>query len=374
MEGNSSPDSGARPARGSLPGAWVALVFTCLAFTPSFVPRIGAFQGFVCAVAAAGGYALGVLGAWLWRTLADRAPRPTRRPAWRRFCIAAAVALACSFLLGQHLQRKLRALMGMPEEPLLSILLMPLVAAAVFLLLLFAGRGIAWASRRLGGWLGRRMGQRAARVLGGMTVIVVTAFAASGLFWDVLIDSADGLLALKDLTTAEGAVQPHTPLRSGSAASLVPWDSLGYQGRNFIGKGPSAAEIASLSGAAAKEPIRAYAGTASAPDEEGRAALAVRDLERAGGFERAHLLVVNTTGSGWVVPQAAAAFEYMTGGDCAIVAMQYSHLPSWMSDLVDRERARDAGRELFDAVFERWSRLPVEARPKLLVFGESLGS
>ena len=42
-----------------------------------------------------------------------------------------------------------------------------------------------------------------------------------------------------------------------------------------------------------------------APDLEARAALAVEDLERAGGFDRSHLLVVTTTGTGWVVSQSS---------------------------------------------------------------------
>jgi uncharacterized membrane protein len=43
--------------------------------------------------------------------------------------------------------------------------------------------------------------------------------------------------------------------------------------------------------------------------------------------------------------------------------------PSWLSYLVDQVRARQGGRELFDAVYERWSQLPPDARPELLVFG-----
>jgi uncharacterized membrane protein len=113
--------------------------------------------------------------------------------------------------------------------------------------------------------------------------------------------------------------------------------------------GPSAAEIEDWSGSEATEPIRAYAGTVSATDVEERAKLAVRDLERAGGFDRTNLLVATTTGSGWLDPGAIDSFEYLTGGDSAVVAMQYSYLPSWISYLVDQE-AREAGRELFDAV------------------------
>jgi uncharacterized membrane protein len=54
--------------------------------------------------------------------------------------------------------------------------------------------------------------------------------------------------------------------------------------------------------------------------------------------------------------------------------MQYSHLASWVSFLVDAGRARDAGRTLFDVVYQRWLALPQDDRPKLYVFGESLGS
>ena len=88
------------------------------------------------------------------------------------------------------------------------------------------------------------------------------------------------------------------------------------------------------------EPIRIYAGLASAPDAE---SLAVRDLQRAGGFGRKNLLVVTTTGSGWVDPALSDSFEYLSGGDAATVAIQYSYLPSWISYLVDQSKARDAG-------------------------------
>jgi uncharacterized membrane protein len=55
---------------------------------------------------------------------------------------------------------------------------------------------------------------------------------------------------------------------------------------------------------------------------------AVDELERAGGFDRSHLLVATTTGTGWLDPGTMAAFEHLADGDSAIVTMQYSHLPS----------------------------------------------
>ena len=40
----------------------------------------------------------------------------------------------------------------------------------------------------------------------------------------------------------------------------------------------------------------------------------------------------------------------MYNGNTAIVSMQYSFLPSWLSFLVDKENARQAGQALFEAV------------------------
>ena len=64
----------------------------------------------------------------------------------------------------------------------------------------------------------------------------------------------------------------------------------------------------------------------------------------------------------------------LVGVDTALASMQYSYLPSWLSFLVDSSRARQAGGEPFNAVYERWGSLPEDDRPLLLVFGESLGA
>ena len=98
------------------------------------------------------------------------------------------------------------------------------------------------------------------------------------------------------------------------------------------------------------------------------------DLDRAGGFDRGYLMVAGSTGTGWLDPAAMASFEYETGGNSAVVSMQYSYLPSWASFLVDQVKAREAGRALFDAVYQKWSALPAGHRPKLYGFGLSLGS
>lgn len=358
----------------TLPGCWGALVFACLSFTPSLLPRGGFLQGVLCGITAAIGYGLGVLVARVWRAFADRDAKRPSRGAWLAFALVAVVSSALAFGLGQYWQHRIRELMGVTEFNVPLAVLSPVVAALVFALLIAVGRGIRgmyrWAATLLDRWIGHG----AASAVGWVAVAVLVYAVVSGVLLGGLSDLANSAFSLRDTKTPEGVQQPASSLRSGGPESVVPWDTLGREGRAFVGGGVSADEIGRFSGSPAEEPIRIYAGLGSAEDSEARAALAVEDLTRAGGFQRADLLVVTTTGSGWVDPALVDAFEYLTGGDAATVAIQYSYLPSWISYLVDQSKAREAGRDLFDAVYEEWSKLPPDSRPRLFVAGESLGS
>jgi uncharacterized membrane protein len=338
------------------------------------LPRGGIVQGLIWGITAAIGYGLGVLAAWIWRAFAGRDPRHPRRRSWTVLFISAAVLIVVSFGLGQYWQYEIRKLMGVTEYNIALVVASPFVAALVFCLILLIGRGLRglyrWAAQLLNRWVGRS----AAKAVGWTLVTGLAYLVVSGLLLQGFVNVMNSAYSVRDTRTAEGIHQPTTSLRSGGPGSLIPWDTLGWQGRNFIGKGPSVSEIGKFTGQPAMEPIRIYSGLASAADAESRADLAVRDLKRAGGFGRKDLLVVTTTGSGWVDPALVDTFEYLTGGDAATVAIQYSYLPSWISYLVDQSKARDAGRALFDAVYGAWSKLPQDQRPKLYVAGESLGS
>ncbi len=378
-DGSSAPASGAvgrflRWWELTLPGCWSAVIFAALSYTPSLLPRGGLLQGIVAGINAAIGYGLGVLGAWIWRACADRAARVPDRRAWRVFGLVALPLLVVAFALGQHWQAEIRGLMGVDEYNVALVVVSPVVALVLFGALLLVGRGIRRLYRRLASLLRRWIGPRAAGAVGWILAAWMVYLLVTGVLLQGLSNLADAAFSVRDTNTEEGAVQPSTDLRSGGPHSLVPWDTLGRQGRNFTGMGPTAKDIQQLVQLPAKEPIRAYAGLASAEQTEARAQLAVEDLVRAGGFERANLLVVTTTGSGWVDPALIDSFEYLSGGDAATVAIQYSYLPSWISYLVDQSKAREAGRALFDAVYEHWLALPQDHRPKLYVAGESLGS
>jgi uncharacterized membrane protein len=358
----------------TLPGCWGALIFACLSFTPSLLPRGGLIQGVIFGITAAIGYGLGVLAASIWRAFADRDPRRPRRWAWLAFLISAAVLFVVAFGLGQYWQYEIRRLMGVTDYNIALVVASPFIAAAVFCLFLLIGRGLRglyrWAAKLLSRWIG----PRAARGVGWVLVVGLTYLVVSGLLLQGFVSLMNKAYSVRDTMTAEGVHQPTTSLRSGGPGSLIRWNSLGWQGRNFIGKGPSVSDIANFTGHPAMEPIRIYAGLASANGAAAQASLAVEDLQRAGGFQRKNLVVVTTTGSGWVDPALVDSFEYLSGGDCATVAIQYSYLPSWISYLVDQSKALAAGRALFDAVYGVWAKLPPGHRPKLFVAGESLGS
>ncbi|WP_211517318.1 alpha/beta hydrolase [Geodermatophilus africanus] len=351
-----------------------ALVFLCMSLTPSLLPRTGLTQGLISGITAAFGYGVGVVAAAAWRAIVDRDARPARRRSWLVLGGVTLVTFVAATAYGRYWQARIRELMDAPADSVLSVVVVPMVAGGVFVLLIALSRAV----RRLYLWiallLDRWIGARAARAVGWTVVVAGTALLLNGVVVDQLVAAADKAFSVRNDRTDEGVVAPTTAERSGGPGSLISWESLGREGRTFVGTGPAADEIAAFTGAPALQPVRAYAGLDSALTAELRARLAVDDLARAGGLDRGVLAVVTTTGSGWVDPGAVDSVEYLAGGDSAAVAIQYSYLPSFVSYLVDSDRAREAGRELFDAVYERWNRLPLDDRPRLVVVGESLGS
>ncbi len=207
---------------------------------------------------------------------------------------------------------------------------------------------------------------------------VVVAFAIIALVDDVILARTlsviDQVFATANRESYPDTGEPTGNNVSGGPASTVTWASLGRTGRDYVAGTPTAGQIEDFSGTDAMEPIRAYAGLESSDDAQTRSQIAVEELTALGGFDREVLIIGNSTGSGWVDDQALWPLEFMYNGDTAVIATQYSYLPSWLSFLVDKSRAQDSGRALFDAVYGTWSEMPRKTRPKLVIFGESLGS
>src|SRR3954454_9006472 len=336
-------------------GTLGALLFGYASLTPSLLPRGWLTQGIIGGITAAIGYGAGTTVAWFVAELTEhRMSVRFRRRAWQVLAVVGTALGVLMLVLGAHWQRQIHELMGLEPPEGWSWIGVVVVTVLVFALFVAIGRGV----RALGRWLVRLLGRflprRVARPLGVLTVTVLVIFLLNGVLFQGLVNAANDAFSVRDVGTEKGAVEPTAAERSGSPESLVPWDDLGLQGRNFVGKGPTPEELRAFSGKPAQEPVRAYVGLASGSEVADRAALAVRELQRAGGFDRAVLVVTTTTGTGWVDPAAGNSLEYEWNGDTAMVAMQYSYLPSWLSFLVDQVKARDAGRALFDAVYGVW--------------------
>ena len=313
--------------------------------------------------------------AWGVRRVSRWRPSPVlRRRAWLGLAVVGGAFIVVTLIAGWRWQVDIHRLMNVSAPPgYESVTILGLG------LLVFAGLvGLGRVLRRLARWIVRRTLGRlplwAARAVAVVAVTLLVIGVLSGVIFRTFIAVSNALFSVRDTATTEGTVRPTAPERSGSPASIISWDSLGRKGRDFVGLGPTAAEITGFSGAPAAEPIRVYAGLESAPSVDDRVQLLVRELSRTGAFDRKALIVVTTTGTGWVDPASVDAAEYMLGGDTASVAMQYSYLPSWISFLVDKSKAQEAGVALFKGVYDAWKELPSDHRPALYVFGESLGS
>ena len=352
-----------------------ALVFGALSLTPSLLPRSGAVQGLVTGVAIAIGYGLGALVAWLVRQF-TRATKPWTGTslAWKTLAAVGGVVTIVALIYGKHYQDKLAALMGTSRSGVDWYISVLVIAVLVGLLILAICRAV----NRFSHWVARKLTRfipaRTAGALGVIAAIVVTVLILNGVVLDGLLNAMDSAFKTKNGTTTAGTVQPTSTVVSGGPQSQIAWDKLGRKGRDFIGGVTPTADLNAFNGGGAVDPIRVYVGQESSSDPEKRAALAVQDLVKMGAFNRKVLAIGTTTGTGWIDENAADPLEYMFNGDTAIVATQYSYLPSWLSFLVDKSRAKAAGVTLFDAVYAEWLKHPADARPKLFVFGESLGT
>lgn len=357
-------------------GLTSALLFFVWSMTPSLLPRAWFLQAVATGISLATGYGLGCLVAWIVRLcgFSPRLPDRVRRAGWWALAVLTAVTVPTFLVLGSWWQQITRDLAGVERiDRAASLLILPL-AVVVAIAILAAARAFrrgAAALTRLGS---RFVPVRVARLLAVVLLGVLASVSINGVLHRGIISTADRSAAAADQGTAEGVVQPSMPERSGSPASFQAWESLGREGRTFVAGGPSAEQIAEVTGRPAVTPIRVYAGHQATTDIEEAAALVVDELERTGGLDREVVAVATTTGRGWVNARVAAALEYTAGGDSAIAAMQYSFLPSPLSFLADRESPQVAGRALFEAVERAINERPASDRPKLVVFGESLGS
>lgn len=365
--------------RSHLVSTLLALAGYLASMSPSLLPRTWAIQGAIAGVCATFGYAVGRLlegvggAAARWARL-----EVTMRPAARRLLLWGWPVLLVLIVLitpVATLRRHQRTaeIVGTRAPTALELVLATGVAALVFALLL----GLWAALSALVGWTARQLDRAlprwAARTIAAVVVVALLGVATDRLVVDTFISRA---VSAADTVNRGGLDDdpPTSRLRSGSAGSAESWSSLGHAGRTFVGSGPSQDEIAAATGAPALEPIRVYAGLARNRDLDDTARSVVAELERTGAFEREAILVIATTGTGWVNEWVPSSFELLLGGDSAIAAMQYSTLPSALAFIESATTPPEAGTALITAVEEALAALPERTRPRLYLSGESLGA
>ena len=367
------------PALGALA---VGYVFWLASLRPTLLPRPAVMQGALSALCLTVGYGVGGVlvgwGVWLSRRQGWSGPTAAVRRAGRwALLVLGVLGVVVGVPVWLAWQNQQRELVNMPTVGVGDVVTMLVVTVLVGLLLFFVfGRLFAAMWSRVDYALCSLWSPVVARVMLGALLISFLGTVFNTVVVDFVYHRLEASYAEGDDTTAAGVEQPTSTHVTGGPGSLAPWDTLGLEGRTWVGGASTVEQIQEFVGPGlpVTEPVRAYAGLQSEPDVSKRADLAVAELERTGGFQRKVLFVATATGSGFVNAVMSSALEYQWAGDSAIVSMQYSYLPSWIAFLVGRDKAIEAGQALQTAVYKKWSALPEGSRPRLVTFGESLGS
>lgn len=242
-------------------------------------------------------------------------------------------------------------------------------------LLLLLGESAQYATDRAGGLLARFMpGWLGWPLATGALGYLVALLSDRVLLKRIIADITKNAEELNEVVFA-GTSQPREPERSGSPRSLEPWRALGSQGRAMMSGGPRARDIAEVTRMPLQdvhEPIRIFAGLVPGRSLEATVEVVLAEMDRTGAFQRDILILQTSTGTGWITDWGMAAVEFLTGGNCATMSLQYSYITSAVSYYLDREPPIKAATALIGKVLERLQSLPDP--PKVYVAGESLGA
>lgn len=359
----------------SLFGVCLGMLFFSASLTPSLLPRPYMVQGILSGVAFMTGYSIGwgVVRLWHYMGMPSLSKRFLRAAAiLPTLALAGLVVFTMSSVTAW--QNTLRSLMEMPPVASAHPLRIVLVAIATSTVILLVSRGLLWCGTRISDLAAKFLPRRMA----GLFAFLLIIFTTVTLFNDVVLSrtlrAVDEVHADLNEFIEPDVLRPTAPQAFGSDASFFDWRETGRRGREFIVTGPTADEISAFKGAQANTPVRVYAGYEGYEDIEAQAERALQELIRLRAFDRSVLIVATPTGTGWMDPAAVDTVEFLHNGDTAIVALQYSYLPSWTTLFIDPDRSRFAARALFLPIYNHWRSLPVDARPKFYLFGLSLGA
>ena len=359
----------------SLTGLLIGTLFFAASLTPTLIPRNYLTQGVLSGCSAAAGYGVGFFLRWLWHYLGLPEPKARFLRISKIVAVVACAAIGLAFLWrASEWQNSIRSVMGLEPVDSVHPLEVGALALVTFVILITLARLFKITLYFVSRHLNRFVPKRVSYVVGTTIAVIVFWSIADGVVFRYGLRFADSSFQRLDRLMPPDERQPTDPAKTGSAASLVRWQDLGRMGRSYVATAPTAAQIGALTGKPAKEPVRVYVGLQSAEKPQERARLALEELKRTGGFERSALVIITPTGTGWVDEQGIDPVEFLHNGDIASVAAQYSYLASWLSLLVEPGYGAEQARALFTEVYGYWRTLPKETRPKLYLYGLSLGA
>ena len=171
---------------------------------------------------------------------------------------------------------------------------------------------------------------------------------------------------------------PVSPLVSTGPGSLVDPRGVGREGARYVGTATTGDDARFVTGAdPIADPIRVFVGLDAGASVQQRVDLAMAELRRTGAFDRSHLVIQAPAGTGYANATPVDVVELLSRGDCASVAVGYGLLPSFLS-LNRVDVARHTQGALLEAIAaecdRRSARSARSARPRLLLYGESLGA
>ena len=365
----------------SLIGVVGALVMYGVSVSPSLLARSWQWHAVASGVLSAVGYIVGLTIQRFYALVVPRLGVEITAPkavsiAFRAVLLLGFFLWFLRWLLQSYRERKrTNRLVGMRGETLGEYLLGTVCAFILMMALLGVAWGLQWIGRAIVSVLSQWMYMVFALALSLLILVVIVYALTSQVLLKLGINFFTRHARKMNNRTAKGIVQPQVPERSGSPHSLSSWRAVGGQGRVFLGRGPSRADIEAVTGCSAMEPIRVYAGM---PEEgqslQNAADLVVEELHRTGAFDRAVILIATSTGSGWVDEWQVQPLEYLTRGNCATASMQYSFVPSSINFLTDLDVSEEAAVILFETIRRAVDEIPEDRRPALFVCGESLGA
>ena len=240
----------------SFVGLIVAALFFAVSLLPSLLPRLYVFQGLLSGMALAIGYSVGVFGVWLWHYL--ELPQPGDKiQLVIKWLLTSIVALICCYFLWRTTvwQNSIRELMEMEPVPTAYPVRIVPIAIVVAAILIAVARIIGKCGRFVHVKLNRFVPRRVSIVLSTVVLTVLLVTIVNGVLARNVLRVADAMFLKIDMLVDDGTQQPIDALATGSAESLISWDSIGRRGKNFVAGGPTQAELEQFLG----KPVRTAA-------------------------------------------------------------------------------------------------------------------